>query len=162
MLPSVVAWLLAIVFGTAGLEKALRPSARQRLVQAVREWVPAGGTGLAAAYLLAELLAIPLLAWRPGIGLAWLVGLTAVVTAYAAHQWWTGREADCPCGGLWAATGRNLLLRNALLLAAALYAWWAAPRPLAPRSAGLAVLTLLVGLVAGAAVEAVRVYRYSR
>lgn len=156
--PSILAWLLAIVFGTAGLEKLFLARRRRGFFEAARQAVPLPGIGgIAGAYLAGEVAAPALLWLRPAAGLALLVGLAAAVTLFAAVHRLRGREGDCGCGGLWAASGRNLLLRNAGLLAAALYAWRAAPVPLAPGAPWYALATLAAGLTLAGLAEAVRV-----
>lgn len=162
MTAAVVAWGLAITFFTSALEKAFNPHLRDRFRQALAQFVPVGqgrlNTGVTVLFLLAEVAVLPLLFVLPNLGLQLLLGLSLVVLVYALIQWYRGAlMGECPCGGLWAASGRNLLLRNGILTALALSAFLWAPQPLPTVALWYALGGILLLLLAGGFAEAVRV-----
>lgn len=164
--PAVTGWVVAIVFAISGLEKVIIADLRARFREAVADvlppWARVSAPLLAAVFLASELAVIPLLWLQPPIGLNVLLGLTLVVIGYAAVQWHRGVSEGCPCGGLWTASGRNLFIRNSLLLLLAILAHRLSPVPL-PAAAfwyGLAVLVLFI-VVAGLA-EGIRIQLKAR
>lgn len=157
MIASVAAWALAIVFFTAGIEKLIGRQARQEFVEVVASLGLPVPLLAAYVYLLGEVSVIPLLLLEPTAGLVVLLFLTAVISIFALVAWIRGDMDSCACGGIWGATGRNLFLRNITFFAAAIYAWRAAPIPLASSSFAYAIAVIVVFLVAAGIAEAVRI-----
>lgn len=164
--PQVAAWALALVFISAAAEKLLSNEIRRRFREAVVQFLPppvkpAAGP-LAALFIVAEIAPLVLLFAAPGAGTATLLVLAGAVTGYAFVQWRRGIVEDCPCGGLWAASGRNLLLRNTVLLGAAVYVRWAAPAAMPAKGLLYAAGVLILMLLAAGLAEGVRVHLRAR
>lgn len=157
MWASTLAWILAIIFTTAGLEKTLMASTREEFVDTVRSVPLLNSPVFAYLFLSAELLTIPALLVLPRLGLYLLTGLTVIVSLWAVIAWLRGEIKSCGCGGIWAVDGRNLLIRNGVMLIMAVYALLAAPTPLNIRGLVYAVFVILAFIVVAGIVEAVRI-----
>jgi len=162
VLPAAVAWGMAIIYATSALEKIISPHLRGRFLAAWGEFMPrlpaVLATGAAVIFLFLEAAVLPLMIWAAKAGLALALALTAAVTFYALVQWRRGAHmGECPCGGLWAASGRNLLLRNLVLSALALYAWRWAPAPVPLQALPYTLGGIFVLLFIGGFAEALRV-----
>lgn len=86
-----------------------------------------------------------------------LVILTTAVTVFALIAWIRGDIESCGCGGIWAASGRNLFLRNLLLLLLAVYARLAAPVPLPIGGLLYALAAIAITLLTAGIAEAIRI-----
>lgn len=162
MIPAAVAWGMAVIFATSALEKIISPHLRGRFLAAWAEFMPrlpAGlATGAAVVFLGLEAAVLPLMIWAGTAGLTLALLLAGAVTFYALVQWRRGAHmGECPCGGLWAASGRNLLLRNLVLSALAVYAWRWAPVPVPFQALPYTLGGIFVLLFIGGFAEALRV-----
>ena len=145
---------LALLFGLAAAHKLRAPRAFAEVLADYR-LLPAGdplvfGVALAGTELvLALALCVPALARAAALGAALLIALYALAIAVNLAR---GREdIDCGCGVGARPLGAGLLLRNALLVGAAL----AAALPVSARTLGPTdVLTIAAGTATAALVFA--------
>lgn len=155
MVAGFIAWVLAFIFLSGAVEKALVGEHRRNFLAASERLLPKPlGRPLGLVFLLGEGLAAPLLWFLPRWGVAVLVVLCAIITAVGIAAWRRGETKSCPCGGIWAATGSRLALRNVLLLGLALYAWTAPGlviswQIVAAALAGLIAVIIVAGLIEG-------------
>ena len=141
---------LALLFGIAARHK-LRDVARFRATLAAYRLVPARLTAAAATFLPAAELAATAALVVPSTapaGALVAAALLAVYTAAIAINLARGRrDIDCGCGGQRQPLGERLVVRNAILLTAALVSL-APPRP---RSLVWIDAVTVVGAIAGLA-----------